>query len=70
MIMLRYVIEWICLYFFFSANEIITRDCLSSIKAIRTDIPADQYEGCRASSFDPKLANYVNNSIKQLDIKR
>ena len=46
------------------------RECLSSLKAIRTDIPADQYEGCRTASEDVRLAHYVNNSIKELDIKR
>lgn len=56
--------------FSFTAEEVITRDCLSSVKGIRTDIPADHYEGCRASTVDVKLANYVNNTIKELDIKR
>lgn len=48
----------------------ITRDCLSTIKSFRTDIPADHYEGCRAASKDVKLAHYVNNSIIELDIRR
>lgn len=48
----------------------ITRDCLSSMRGIRTDIPADHYEGCRPAAKDVKLANYVNNSIKELDIYR
>uniref|UniRef100_A0A8D8TAZ3 Protein sleepless n=1 Tax=Cacopsylla melanoneura TaxID=428564 RepID=A0A8D8TAZ3_9HEMI len=51
-------------------EEIITRDCLSSVKSFRTDIPADKYEGCRASAKDPKLANYVNHSIPELDVQR
>ncbi|CAH0386612.1 unnamed protein product [Bemisia tabaci] len=51
-------------------TEVITRDCLSSVVGLRTDIPADRYEGCRPAAFDPRLANYVNNSIKELDIKR
>lgn len=54
----------------FSAQKIITRDCLSNFRAFRTDIPADTYEGCRAAAKDVNLANYVNNTIKELDIKR
>ncbi|OWR52471.1 uncharacterized protein LOC116766544 [Danaus plexippus] len=52
------------------AQEVITRDCLSNFKAIRKDIPADTYEGCRPAVPDVTLAHYVNNSIKQIDIKR
>lgn len=52
------------------ASEIITRDCLSTLKSYRTDIPADKYEGCRHGTYDPKLANYVNNSIKEINVKR
>ncbi|KAK7590124.1 hypothetical protein V9T40_001737 [Parthenolecanium corni] len=51
-------------------QDVITRDCLSSVKGIRTDIPADRYEGCRPALVDVKLANYVNNSIREIDIKR
>lgn len=54
----------------FLASEIITRDCLSSLVPYRTDIPADKYEGCRHGTLDPKLANYVNNSIKEINVKR
>ncbi|CAG5056079.1 unnamed protein product [Parnassius apollo] len=52
------------------AQEIITRDCLSNFRPFRTDIPADTYEGCRPAAKDVNLANYVNNSIKELDVKR
>ncbi|CAG4941188.1 uncharacterized protein LOC123691585 [Colias croceus] len=52
------------------AQRVITRDCLSNFKAFRTDIPADTYEGCRAAAKDENLAHYVNNTIKELDIKR
>ncbi|CAK1551923.1 unnamed protein product [Leptosia nina] len=52
------------------AQKVITRDCLSNFRAFRTDIPADTYEGCRAAAKDVNLANYVNNTIKEIDIKR
>ncbi|XP_028041042.1 uncharacterized protein LOC114251063 [Bombyx mandarina] len=52
------------------AQEVITRDCLSNFRAFRTDIPADTYEGCRPAAKDLNLAHYVNNSIKEIDVKR
>ncbi|XP_059484166.1 uncharacterized protein LOC132201744 [Neocloeon triangulifer] len=52
------------------ATEMITRDCLSTVKSFRTDVPADHYEGCRPAAKDVKLAHYVNNSINELDIRR
>jgi len=55
---------------FFSAETIITRECLSSVRSFRTDIPADHYEGCRPAAKDVRLGHYVNNSIRQLDIHR
>ncbi|XP_058459961.1 uncharacterized protein LOC131435783 [Malaya genurostris] len=51
-------------------TETITRDCLSALQGFRTDIPADKYEGCYKSAKDEQLAHYVNNSIKQLDVRR
>nr|CAD7574458.1 unnamed protein product [Timema californicum] len=48
----------------------ITRECLSSVRSVRTDIPADHYEGCRPAAKDVRLAHYVNNTIKELDIRR
>lgn len=51
------------------ATEIITRDCLSSMKGIRRDLPADHYEGCKRASTDVMLGHYVNNSVKELDVK-
>ncbi|KAG5676455.1 hypothetical protein PVAND_006289 [Polypedilum vanderplanki] len=52
------------------ASEFITRECLSALVPYRTDIPADKYEGCRPGTYDPKLANYVNNSIKEINVHR
>nr|CAG4642178.1 EOG090X0I2F [Eurycercus lamellatus] len=52
------------------AEEVITRDCLSSIQGIRRDIPADIYEGCRPAASDVRLAQYVFNDITELDIRR
>jgi len=51
-------------------QEVITRDCLSSLKGFRTDIPADHYEGCRSGTVDVKLGHYINNTIKQFDLRR
>ncbi|KAI9581849.1 hypothetical protein GQX74_010166 [Glossina fuscipes] len=50
------------------AKEIITRDCLSSL-SLRTDIPADKYEGCRPAANDVHLAHYVNHTVKEHDVK-
>ncbi|XP_034170831.2 QVR superfamily protein crim [Osmia lignaria lignaria] len=52
------------------AETVITRECLSSVRGFRTDIPADRYEGCRPAAKDVRLGHYVNNSIFQLDIHR
>lgn len=58
-------------YTIISASVTITRECLSTLRAFRTDIPADHYEGCRTASKDVRLAHYVfNNTIKELDIRR
>lgn len=55
---------------YISAETMITRDCLSSVRSFRKDIPADRYEGCRPAAKDVQLGHYVNNSIWQLDIHR
>ncbi|CAG7785539.1 unnamed protein product [Allacma fusca] len=52
------------------SDEVITRDCLSKVQYSRHDVPADKYEGCRSASKDIRLAHYVNNSIKELDVRR
>ncbi|KAH8315321.1 hypothetical protein KR074_007820, partial [Drosophila pseudoananassae] len=51
------------------ARETITRECLSALN-FRRDIPADKYEGCRPAAKDVLLANYVNHTIKEHDVKR
>lgn len=48
----------------------MTRDCLSNIVPFRRDVPADRFEGCRPAASQPKLAVYVDNSVKELDLKK
>ncbi|XP_053207808.1 uncharacterized protein LOC128391878 [Panonychus citri] len=48
----------------------ITRDCLSNLIGVKTNIPGDTFEGCRPAAPLNKLANYVENSVSQFDLKR
>ncbi|CAG2103185.1 unnamed protein product [Medioppia subpectinata] len=52
------------------SDLLITRDCLSNIIPFRRDIPADRFEGCRPAATQPKLAVYVDNSVRELDLKK
>lgn len=52
------------------SEVLYTRDCLSNLQYYRHDIPADTYEGCRPAAESPKLAVYIDNDIKELELKR
>lgn len=54
----------------FAAEVLYTRDCLSNLQYYRHDIPADTYEDCRPAAESPKLAVYIDNDIKELELKR
>jgi hypothetical protein len=47
----------------------VTRDCLSNLVGQRLDIPADTEEGCRRSA-QPNTAVYVQNQVRQLNLRR
>ncbi|XP_074600635.1 QVR superfamily protein crim [Brevipalpus obovatus] len=52
-------------------EKLITRDCLSNLIGVKSNIPGDTFEGCRPASSQPNLGVYVDNSdSKVYDLKR
>lgn len=68
---IKYTVNYFIHNYFvkYLADIQVTRDCLSNIVGHRRDIPADRFEGCRPAAAQPKLAVYVENSVRELNLK-